>query len=124
MLLGHNFRLYLTIVFKRKFFSTIPKEAHNKPIFKRGDASVLTNYRPISVTPTFEKNFERLLLNLLLEYFENFALLNKKQFGFQSRKSSTDAVIYFIEKKRKNGREKRHRCFVLRSCKSFQIKFT
>ena len=24
--------------------------------------------------------------------------MNKKQFGFQSRKSSTDAVLYFIEK--------------------------
>ena len=49
-------------------------------------------------TPTFAKVFERLLLNQLLEYLEKFALLNKKQFGFQSRKSSTDAVLYFIEK--------------------------
>ena len=34
----------------------------------------------------------------VVEYLEKFALLNKKQFGFQSRKSSTDAVLYFIEK--------------------------
>ena len=39
-----------------------------------------------------------LLLNQLVEYLEKFALLNKKQFGFQSGKSSTDAVFYFIEK--------------------------
>ena len=39
-----------------------------------------------------------LLFNQLVEYLEKFALLNKKQFGFQSRKSSTYAVLYFIEK--------------------------
>ena len=99
MLFGHIFRLYLTIVFKRKFFPTILKDAHITPIFHIGDVSVLTNCRrPISVTPTFAKHFERLLLNQLVEYLENFALLNKKQFGFQSRKSSTDAVLYSIEK--------------------------
>ena len=39
-----------------------------------------------------------LLLNQLVEHLEKFVLLNKKQFGFQYRKSSTDAVLYFIEK--------------------------
>ena len=98
MLLGHIFRLYLTIVFQEKVFPTILKDARITPTFKKGDVSVLTNYRPISVTPTFAKVFGRLLLNQLVEYLEKFALLNKKQFGFQSRKSSTDAVLYFIEK--------------------------
>ena len=75
MLLGHIFRLYATIVFKRKFFQQFLRIT---PIFKKGDVSVLTNYRPISVTPTFAKVFERLLLNQLVEYLEKFALLNKK----------------------------------------------
>ena len=93
---------HLQIIFKdciqEKVFPTILKDAHITPIFKKGDVSVLTIYRPISVTPTFAKVFERLLLNHLVEYLEKFALLNKKQFGFQSRMSSTDAVLYFIEK--------------------------
>ena len=38
------------------------------------------------------------LLNQLVEYPEKYALLNKKQSGFQPRKSSTDAVLYVIEK--------------------------
>ena len=53
------------------------------------------------VFPTILKDaqvFERFFLNQLVEYLEKFAHLNKKQFGFQSRKSSTDAVLYFIEK--------------------------
>ena len=95
-------RTHLQITFndciQEKVFPTFLKDAHITPIFKKGDVSVLTNYRPISVTPTFAKVFERLLLNQLVEYLEKFALFNKKQFGFQSRKSSTDAVLYFIEK--------------------------
>ena len=95
-------RTHLQIIFndciQEKVFPTILKDAHITPIFKKGDVSVLTNYRPISVTPIFAKVVERLLLNQLLEYLEKFALLNKKQFGLQSRKSSTDAVFYFIEK--------------------------
>ena len=95
--LGIHLQIIFNDCIQQKVFPTILKDAHITPIFKKGDVSVLTIYRPISVTPTFAKVFERLLLNQL-EYLEKFALLNKKQFGFQSRKSSTDAVLYFIEK--------------------------
>ena len=93
---------YLQIIFndciQEKVFPTILNDAHITTICRKRDVSVLTNYRPISVIPTFAKVFERLSLNQLAEYLEKFALLNKKQFGFQSRKLSTDAVFYFIEK--------------------------
>ena len=96
--LGTHLQIIFNNCIQEKVFPTIPKDAHITPIFKKGDVSVLTNYRPFSVTPTFAEIFERLLLNQLVEYLEKFALLNKKEFGFQSRKSSTDAVLYFIEK--------------------------
>ena len=102
MLLRHIFRFYLTIVFKRKFFQQFLRMHTSHQFTKKRDISVLTNYPPFSVTPTFEKVFERLLINQLVEYLEKFALLNKKQFGFQSRKSSTNAVLYFIEKRIRN----------------------
>ena len=47
---------------QEKVFPTILKDAHITLIFKKGDVSVSNNYRPISVTPTFAKNFERLYL--------------------------------------------------------------
>ena len=96
--LGTHLQIIFNDCIQEKVFPTILKDAPITPIFKKGDVSVLTNYRPISVTPIFAKVFERLLLNQLVEYLEKFALLNKKQFGFQSRKSSTDAVLFFIEK--------------------------
>ena len=95
--IGTHFHIIFHDCIQEKVFPTILKDAHITPIFKK-DVSVLTNYRPISVTPNFAKVFERLLLNQVVDYLEKFALLNKKQFGFQSRKSSTDAVSYFIEK--------------------------
>ena len=72
---------------QEKVFPTILKNAHITPIVKKGDVSFFTNYRPISVTPTFAKNFERLLLNQLVEYLEKFALLNKNNSvsGLESR---------------------------------------
>ena len=96
--LGTHLQIIFNDCIQEKFFPTILKDAHITPIFKKGDVSVLTNYCPISVTPTFAKVFERLLLNQLVEYLKKFALLNKRQFGFQTRKSSIDAVLYFIEK--------------------------
>ena len=96
--LGTHLQIIFHGCIQEKVFPTILKDAHITPNFKKGDVSVLTNYRSISVTPTFAKVFERLSLNQLVEYLEKFALLNKKQFGFQSRKSSTDAVLYFIKK--------------------------
>ena len=93
-----HLRIILNNCIQGKVFPTNPKDVHITPIFKKGDFSVVANYRQISVTATFAKVFERLLLNQLVQYPEKLALLNKKYFDFHSRKSSTDVVLYFIEK--------------------------
>ena len=56
-----------------------------EPIFKKGDKLDSTNYRPISVTPSFEKFFERLLLNQMMELIDKHKIINKEQFGFQKK---------------------------------------
>ena len=96
--IGTHLQIIFNDCIQEKVFPTILKDAHITPIFKKGDFSVVAIYRPFSVTPTFAKVFERLLLNQLVEYLEKLALLNKKYFDFHSRKSSTDVVLYFIEK--------------------------
>ena len=75
--IGTHLQIIFNDCIQEKIFPTILKDAHIKPIFKKGDVSALTNYRPIFVTPFFPKFFERLLLNQLVEYLEKFALLNK-----------------------------------------------
>ena len=57
----------------------------------------MCNCRPHSVTPTFAKLFEKLLFFQLIDHINKNNLLNKEQFGFQNKKSSTDAVLFFTE---------------------------
>ena len=63
---------------QENIFPKILKDAHITPFFKKGDVSDLTNYRPISLAPTFAKVIERILLNHLVASLEKYALLNKK----------------------------------------------
>ena len=62
------------------------KLAYVTPIFKKGDELDSTNYRPISVTPSFAKIFERLLLNQMMEFIDKHEIINKDYFGIQKKK--------------------------------------
>ena len=59
--IGTHLQLIFNDCIHEKVFPTILKDANITTIFKKGDVSVLTNYRPISVTPTFAKVFETIL---------------------------------------------------------------
>ena len=82
---------------KEKIFPTKMKLAYVTPFFKKGDKLDSTNYRPISVTPSFAKIFERLLLTQMMEFIDKHKIINKEQFGFQKKKCATDAVLELVE---------------------------
>ena len=67
------------------------------PLFKRGDSSLLSNYRPISLLPTISKIFERILYNQLYEYFDNNHLLAEQQYGFRSNHSTEYAAVKLVD---------------------------
>ena len=52
------------------------------PLFKKGDSSLLVNYRPISLLPTISKVFERVIHDQMYEYFNQFNFLAEQQYGF------------------------------------------
>ena len=56
-----------------------------------------TNYRPISKTPSFAKNFERLLLTQMTDFIDKYKIVNKELFGFQKKKSATNSVLQLVE---------------------------
>ena len=78
-------------------FPTALKHAYYTPIHQKGSTTQVCNYRPISVTPIFAKLFEKLLLFQMMDHINKNNLLNKEQFGFQNKKSSTDAVLFVTE---------------------------
>jgi hypothetical protein len=70
------------------------KKATVAPIFKKGDAEDVNNYRPISVLPIFSKYFERLMSSQIIKFFDNNKLLTPYQFDFRKNYSTTSAILH------------------------------
>ena len=68
------------------------------PLFKSGDISLFSNYRPVSILPLFSKILERLMYVRLLSFVNENRLLYKFQFGFREGHSPELALIYLIDK--------------------------
>ena len=67
------------------------------PLFKKGDSSLLVNYRPISLLPTISKVFGRVIHDQMYEYFNQFNLLAEQQYGFRKQHSTEYAAIKLID---------------------------
>ena len=74
------------------------KIARVTPVFKSGDTSLMTNYRPISVLPCFSKMLERIMYNSLYKYLTENNLLYSKQFGFQKGRFPEHAILRLLER--------------------------
>ena len=62
------------------------------PLFKAGDRSLFTNYRPISILPSFSKFLEKVVYNRLYNYLSKLEILCD-QFGFRKNHSTSLALI-------------------------------
>uniref|UniRef100_A0A1Y1L6D6 Reverse transcriptase domain-containing protein n=1 Tax=Photinus pyralis TaxID=7054 RepID=A0A1Y1L6D6_PHOPY len=76
----------------KSVFPSVLKTAKVVPIFKKGSAADLNNYRAISITSVFSKIFESVLKMQIEEYFENNHLYSECQYGFRKGKSTTLAL--------------------------------
>ena len=65
------------------------------PIPKEGDNC--DNYIPISFLPDFSKVFERVAYAQLCDYLENNLILHKQEYGFHAKKSTTQAILHFLQ---------------------------
>lgn len=63
------------------------------PVYKKGNAEEITNYRPISILPVLSKVIETTVKNQLCSYFESNNLLSDAQHGFRRERSTTTAVL-------------------------------
>lgn len=74
-------------------FPDLMKHSKITPLFKSGSTSDPTNFRPISMLPTFSKIFEKIVLSQLIRHFNTNNLMHSKQFGFTRGRSTTDAAV-------------------------------
>ena len=68
------------------------------PLFKKGDESLIENYRPISLLSSSSKVFERIVFNQLYKYLDDNNLLFDSQYGFRKHHSTELAAVELIDR--------------------------
>ena len=86
------------ICFETGSFPKCLKKALVLPLFKKGDRSIISNYRPISKLPPLSKIIEKCIKFRLISFLTNADILSPYQFGFQRGLSTQDAIVYLNEK--------------------------
>ena len=84
------------------FNSTFPKELKRAdviPIFKKGEKTAKSNYRPVSILPNLSKVYERCMYEQMYTYFDQ--ILSKYQCGFRKGFNAQHCLLAMIEKWRK-----------------------
>ena len=66
-----------------------------EPMYKKGDKTLIANYRPISLLPVFSKIFEKFIYKRLYDHLTSNNILVKEQFGF-SCNNSTETAAYTL----------------------------
>ena len=92
----------LTLIINQSFATGIfpdrLKIAKVLPLFKKGENSLLDNYRPISILPALSKLFEKVVYKQLYAYFVSKKLFYKSQHGFKTLHSTETAALEFVDK--------------------------
>lgn len=91
--LAHIFNLAI----KTSTWPLALKTSEVLPIYKSGEKSKLTNYRPISLISNLAKLFEKLLKSRLSHYLQENNIIADKQYGFKENVSTRDAIAYLTE---------------------------
>ena len=78
-------------------FSHCLKQGKITTVFKCGDATILENYRLISVLALLSQIFEKCFYIRIYNFSLKHSLISPEKFGFQSGKSTEQAVTKLIE---------------------------
>ena len=84
---------YFAFVFEQGVFPQILKMAKVVPIFKTGNRSFTSNYRPIFLLPSLSKILEKLMKNRLICFFDKHNILYNYQHGFREKHSVLHALL-------------------------------
>ena len=68
------------------------------PIFKSGNHSEFTNYRPISLLSSFSKLLEKLVAHQMFRYLNKYDILYNYQFGFRPKHDTNQPIIHLLDR--------------------------
>jgi hypothetical protein len=69
-----------------------------RPVFKKGDKTLVDNYRPIAIQPIFNKIVEKYFAKCIQDFLKKFNIITQAQFGFQKNKGTTEALNLLNDK--------------------------
>ena len=78
-------------------FITCFKTAKVIPIFKKGNRTIVSNYRPISLLPTMSKVLEKIMYNRVISFLNKQDFFYKHQYGFRKKYSTCHATSILAE---------------------------
>ena len=73
------------------------RSANVTPLFKKGDKTLATNYRPVSLTSVLCKIMEGIIRKKLEDYLYQNNLIVKQQHGFVKGKSCTTNLLEILD---------------------------
>ena len=82
---------------KSSTFPQIWKDGKVTPIFKSGDHSNMSNYRPITVLPILSKILERFVHKQIYNHLSENNILSPQQFGSRPKLSTSTALAFFTD---------------------------
>ena len=105
--LGEEIVPILKIIYERSLQTgKLPADwtkANVMPVFKKGDKSLASNYRPISPTCILCKVLEHILASNIVKHFDEQGLMYDLQHGFRERRSCETQLIMLIEDLARNA---------------------
>ena len=99
---------YFNILMAEGTFPDVLKIGKVTPIFKKGNAEDVGNYRPVSTLPIFGKIFEKVIYTRIYNFAISQGILDKNQFGFRKSHSTSHAVNYSVKIIDESLKKKRH----------------
>ena len=85
------------------------KKAKLIPIYKnKGEKDEMTNYRGISILPTFSKLVERIVANRVYKHLNDNNLFYINQYGFRKGMGCQDLLVKFLDRISKAKAENKH----------------
>lgn len=97
---GYILCLPLVHIFNNSFIQGIFPAALKKavviPLFKGGDANLVSNYRPISLLSVFSKILEKCVKARVLSYLNKINFISQHQYGFREGLSTENALMELL----------------------------
>ena len=87
----------IDICINQGYFPTELKKGCITPIFKNGNKTVVSNYRPVCSLSPFSKIIEKVVYNKMIKFIDKYSILTKEQYGFRKNMGTDTALVNYID---------------------------